>query len=520
MRPICDPGIDIVDMLRVATFQLTRIQGAIDKIVRYLVWALLDPNWNTNMMPDNQVAGDSNYFYVMTTIWFAIKAFPDWEWDWKDTLINLDTGDIGIHILDKTRLPPEKWIFGKTDQETIPLLRWYHYGSVLRLCENDFLSKSWCNNHLDRKVLRLEKAAKLAAAAKLSSGRPYTADDEMIDRLSFVSDELELERSKLYRISPVAKLAMDRIKQRDFTRELNPGWFPSREEGSTSGPWEIHALCHHSRLAVFFLEGKDSEGGIVSDHTKEDIESYKQKIRGFFNGEGTLIPCWERAHIKARKGWLCSEASAVFATTILAANGKNMEILPADGTDSNTQNKSKRSKKKHAKHAGRQHHFEEQKKVLMQTMYMGSLMKDQIDIFSKSTGELGRATPIPWKAFSAPRRYHPESFTNSLEDTPELYEAPLIEDAFVPISLHNIVTSPKKPNLKFTRDDLDAILKDIWVSDIRADQDTEDKNGLAWTLRHLDYATVDDKGREAPGSLLKWALYDSLVDQEVQHRFQ
>ncbi|KAE9364857.1 hypothetical protein N431DRAFT_474422 [Stipitochalara longipes BDJ] len=514
------PGPDVLDMLRVAKFQLTRIQGAVDKMIRYLVWALLDPNWNTNMMPDNHIAGDSNYFYVMTTIWFAIQAFPTWEWDWKDSLFSLNNRDKGIHLLDKTRLPPENWIFGKADKEAIPFLRWYHHGSVLNLCEQGFLSQSWRNDDFDRKVSKLEKAAKLAAAAKLSSGRPYTADDEMIDRLSFVSDELELEHFKAGRISAVAKLAMNRIKQRDFTRELNPGWFPSHEQGSTSGPWEIHALCHHSRLAVFFLDAKDSEGGMLSEHTKEDIECYKQKIRGFFNGEGTLIPCWERAHTKARKGWLSSEASAVLATTILAAHGKNMEMLLVENTDPNTQkNPQKRSKKKHARQADRQHHFEEQKQVLLQTMYMGSLMKDQLDVFSKSTGELGRAPPIPWKSFSAPRRYHPESFTNSLEDTPELYEAPLIENTFIPISLQSIVTSPKEPYLKFTQDNLNAVLKDLCVSDIRADQDAEDESGLAWKVRHLEYETVDDRGKEAPGSLLKWALYDSLVDQEVQHRF-
>lgn len=45
----------------------------------------------------------------------------------------------------------------------------------------------------------------------------------------------------------------------------------------------------------------------------------------FRNAEGTLIPCWERAHAEARKGWLRSEATAVLASTLLLMNEKDMK---------------------------------------------------------------------------------------------------------------------------------------------------------------------------------------------------
>jgi hypothetical protein len=268
------------------------------------------------------------------------------------------------------------------------------------------------------------------------------------------------------------------------------------------------------------LDEKNSEGRRSTEHTKDDIESYKQRILGFLNGEGTLVPCWERAHIKARKGWLRSEASAVFATTILTADGKNMENVSPDITAVDTKKQpQKQSKKNQARQAEKQRHFNDQRRVLLETMYMGGLMKDQLQVFEKSTGEIGRPPPIPWKSFSAPRRYHPESFTNSLEDTPERYEVPLIKDTFIPISLKGKVTPPD--NLKFTKDNLtDAILKNLYVSDIRADQDyDQDDSSLTWKVRHLTFETLDEKQKEKKGALLSWALYDSLVDQEVQHRF-
>lgn len=479
-------------MVHIAKCQLKRIQEATEKIIRYLVHALLEPSLETTMGPDTHITGEANYFYVMATIWYAIKNFPNWNWEWKTSVGNLALRD--YRLFERTYLPPGNWTFGRGDRDKVPLLQWYHFGSILKLCEKGFLPQCWNEDHLRQKVSGLEKAAKLAAAEKLSSQRPYTADDEIIDRLAFLSDEMGLERTKSTPISTVAKLAMSRVKQREFTRELNPGWHACREECATSGPWEIHALCHHSRLVVLTLERKEAEEWRMTGHAKAEMECYKQKVCGFLNGEGTLVPCWERAHLKARKGWLRSEASAVFATTILGADGNSMLSPALNGISSD---------------------------AAIGAMYMAEMMKDQLDVFEKSTGEIGRARPIPWKSFCAPRQYHPESFTNSLEDTPELYKAPRIKDTFIPISLQNDVNSPEDKDLKFTKSNFtEAILKDLSVSDIRADEGSEqDDNDIAWKVRHLYFETLDEKEKEQKGSLLSWALYDSLVDQEVQHRF-
>ena len=57
----------------------------------------------------------------------------------------------------------------------------------------------------------------------------------------------------------IASLSMRRVKERDFTRSINPGWLLEGEDGYTDGPWEVHALCHHSCLMVLSLERDDSE---------------------------------------------------------------------------------------------------------------------------------------------------------------------------------------------------------------------------------------------------------------------
>jgi hypothetical protein len=475
-NPVVPITRDISDMLVVAKCQLKRIREATEKIIRYLVSALLEPDLETTMAPDTHITGESNYFYVMATIWFVIKDFPDWNWDWIHSISTLTVED--YRFFERNYLPAENWTFGRADRDKVPILRWYHYGSLLKLCDQAFFPLTWLEGDLRRKVFRLEKAAKLAAAEKLSSGKPYIADDEITDRLSFLSDELELEYTKPGAISTVVRLTMKRVRQRDYTRELNSGWHPFHEVGSTSGPWEIHALCHHSRLVVLTLEEKVSKEQRITEHAKDEIESCKQIVCCFLNAEGTLVPCWERAHIKARKGWLRSEASAVFATTLLGADRKRIGP-PTHGPK-----------------------------------------KDQLDILEKSTGEVGLAPPIPWKSFCAPRRYHPNSFTNSLEDTPELYEAPRIKDIFIPISLRDFVTPSSQKDLKFTQANLkDDLLKAFSISDIRADEGSDqDECGVAWKPRHLYFDSLGEIEKKE-GALLSWALYDSLVDQEVQHRF-
>jgi hypothetical protein len=66
-------------------------------------------------------------------------------------------------------------------------------------------------------VSSLAKAVKISAAAKFSSQQPYTADDEIIDRLSFPSDELGLEPRGRSEIGPITSISMKRVKRYNNT---------------------------------------------------------------------------------------------------------------------------------------------------------------------------------------------------------------------------------------------------------------------------------------------------------------
>jgi hypothetical protein len=294
---------------KVMKAQMDRIQESVESVIRYLVKALLEPGSKASLMPDNQDRGESNYYYVMTTIWYVVKNFSMWSWEWKEEVDSWKGKGTG-YLFDPTHkaLPPDNWTFGSSDTDKISLLQWYHYGSILLLHEKSILPESWEGlknlRRLEEKIFTLAKAAKISAAAKLSSRQPYEAEDEIIDRLSLFSIELGLDPRGYGQIGTVASLALKRINGRDSTRALNPGWLPRNEGGSaegtrsTSGPWEIHALCHHSSLMVLNLEDLDSQDQDRRALWNEEIEALKRRIYLFQNAEGTLVPSWERAHAK------------------------------------------------------------------------------------------------------------------------------------------------------------------------------------------------------------------------------
>jgi len=389
--------------------------------------------------------------------------------------------------------------FARRDRDKVHLLQWYHYGSLLKLCEDDVLPKSWKEDGLEQKVARLIKAAKVVSSTKLSSRDPYVADDEIFDRLSFVSDELGLDSTEPLdpeHNSAVELFTMRRVKQRDFTRSLNPGWMPRGEEASTSGPWEIHALCHHSRLMVLTKEEKSKQDWRAREHTHAEAEIFRQKISTFLNSEGTLIPCWERAHAEARRGWLRSEATAVVASTLVIILEKTTlagSLASSVMTDIDTTSHN-------------------QKKLFQEVKHLGRLMKDQVEAFERFTNESGRPPPIQWELFRPPHKYHPVSFFNSLEDTPDLYTSKAIGKTSVPLSLRDQIDLPdalQRESKDFKKQDIDEVVptKRLVLFDIRATGPDEDYEGFTWQIKKFKY---DDSDKEESAERFSWALYDNV----------
>jgi hypothetical protein len=522
-------------------FQMDRIKSSVESIVRYLAKALLEPpltgTTNTRIMPDHKVAGESNYYYVMVTIWYVWNYFhtvdPAWTFEWAGQLGG-KKGTSSV-LLGPRRLPPDQWTFATTDRDKVQLLQWFHYGSLLKLCEKKVLNSSWKGRDLDYKVRRLANAAKMVSSAKLSSREPYVADDEIFDRLSFVSDELDLEKLRPIDNGVIASLSMKRVKERDYTRTLNPGWLPKNVEGSTSGPWEIHALCHHSRLVVLTKEEKSDQTWRTKEHTHSEAEGFRKNIYDFLNAEGTLIPCWERAHAKYRKGWLRSEATSVVATTLIIILQTITELATPVAPDAEADDgASAKSPTDHARiewpqtlARWSQNSMGHEKRIIQEVIHLGGLMKGQLDAFERFTNESGLQPPMMWKSFRPPLTYHPQSFTDSLEDKPELYKYQVLSKRPMPLSLNkDVIDRPDalgESERDFGKNDIDKIFNDaetqklLYVFDIKATRN-EESEGFTWEIKDFQYKDweeckdVEERKVKIKKSteVLEWALYDSV----------
>ncbi|OIW25527.1 hypothetical protein CONLIGDRAFT_684081 [Coniochaeta ligniaria NRRL 30616] len=245
-------------------------------------------------MPDSFIPHESNYYYVLLTIYYVHKHMKD--------LVSLNLSGVmeKWELFASNRLPSDS-------------------GEGVILPGQD-------ETHLVHKVRDLCRAAKVASAAKLTSKCRYEADDEIFDRLALLGPELDFTETG---DTPIKRLSMERIRQRSFTMTVNPRWRERYDNRATTAPWEVYALCHHSRLMVMSLEMGDSEDGVPVNYKVEKFDELKTRLCHFLNTEGTVVPCWERAYSNARRGWLRSETTAVVASKLVDMNEKIMRLTAA-----------------------------------------------------------------------------------------------------------------------------------------------------------------------------------------------
>ncbi|GAW21822.1 hypothetical protein ANO14919_113470 [Xylariales sp. No.14919] len=295
---------DRAQMINIATSQCIRIRDAIEGVISFLVELLLQPN-SAPLCPQYST-DQSEFYYITMTIWYVVKSFRKTKWESPRRL-----SDFKRKQLTESRIPPDNHNFGAIDKRKITLLKWYHYGSLLSLADRGILPPYW-RSAMKKRVYSLSNAATIACTGSTDIKTHYSVDDEIVDRLSFLAHELGMEEFDAT-AETVTSASIQRIRGREFTKYLNPGIPLLKGLGysfqETSGPWEIHALCHNSRVNVLTLE---SEGDYIKatkdfrgkETRQEEIALYKNKVYRFLNSEATLIPCWERSPTKMRSGWL------------------------------------------------------------------------------------------------------------------------------------------------------------------------------------------------------------------------
>ncbi|KXX73399.1 Magnesium transport protein CorA [Madurella mycetomatis] len=262
-------------------------------------------------------------------------------------------------------------------------------------------------------------AARVASAMQLSSNRPYQAEDEIFDRLTLIVGELGFK----YANCNVGNIAA-----------FSDGARPMKI--ATSAPWEVHALCHHSRLMAFLLDPDSGQGS-------EEIETFNDRLSHFLNTEGTLVACWERAYSKASRGWLRSETTAVVASTIISVLAQ--QIDPRKTTTDPPAGEHKTSDP---------------------VSMAGSVFRGQFQQPEKTLCETSSPPPIEWATvFAPPKKYHPDAFVLSLSDTRYAYRKKVLQKRIaIPSTLEHF-GSECPP--KFTKETLQEALEQSLRSVIR-----------------------------------------------------
>ncbi|KAI1158017.1 hypothetical protein F5B18DRAFT_642755 [Nemania serpens] len=557
--------LDRLLMLKIAESQCNRIREAIEQIMSFLVKLLLpsedlqelqgkdrSPTRELSSLMTQSPTDQSEFYYIAMTIWYVVRSIPKAQWGSTVGLRNFTQEQMKYSCI-----PADNHNFGATDKRKIILLKWYHYGSLLMLAAKGILPASWKFGMMKKRVYGLSNAATMACTGMTASKSHYSVDNEIIDRLSFLARELGMEEFDAT-AETVTSASIQRLRGRELTKHLNPGVSLQSGRGynpqQTCGPWEIDALCHNSRLNLLTLESnseyfKATKYWQGSQTREEEVALYKDKVNQFLNSEATLIPSWERSPMRLRAGWLQSEATAVHGSTLLDIH-KRVPVVPKLSPRSSPQI----SPKEPQSSAHNQPH-DTNLDISIQGLLGNSLLSAQIREIVNELKETS-ISPIDWVSFRPPRQYYPDNFVNSLEDTPHLFRQSAIDAIFVPATLTGFTR--QRPNGEYNRDTLKGALDEVKGSismlDILASQQhssprkggssTGNKKQIPdicyYLGRDLHVQAHSEKGapinerakmipgkralinvhtKEIPGQYpLFRALYDSLVDQSVQHR--
>jgi len=467
-------GADNGECNTIATAEATvrRIRHVIGGIMTYIVRALLSSSAShlPLLAPEN-IPGEPSHYYVMITICYVVQKYPKAEWSWQAELNDKgikdneqgkewELGALGRRLPSR-RANPLVCSNHAVTKVKYSLLEWLHYEAISAL-QTDFSSPrvippQWVADK--PKIEALQNMAKTELVRRVASLQPYQADDEISDRLAFLAEEMwpdieasEQPANRRRTAKYIADRITRRVEEREYTRAINLCHAGPGKGGADDSPWEVHALCHHSRLVVAHKRACATEASPIAwEDAQLAVEHYRKKFYPFLTSEASLMPCWERNNSSARRGFLRSEATAVLASTILEIFQSDFEhcnrpatglsklwtdrrlSIVLQGSDAGGDNHDSASAMaemrshgtgrqgdlsslRHLRHTGEKANVE-------------ALLVQQLETLERLANARGLERHIDYLKFRPPQRYHPEEFFNSLDDTPELYDSCAIDKA-------------------------------------------------------------------------------------------
>jgi len=428
--------------------------------------------------------GDSSCYYLVPTIWYVLKHCRD------------DITDSVLATLSK-RIPGliDQFLVydagsGMEDQVKSNILHWYHHECIMKIIELVYNSGAQrLKERPSKKVLddldetsilvdqRRRSSRQVAArslAARIYAKTSYTSYDEECDRLVFLSMDLGIEG--ITEAGQCLSLAIRRLLGRVRSDSLHPGILPTEREQSfpipTSSPWELHALCHHSRMLL-------RKTAMPMDEDR--IDDYRRRCFMFLTSEASILPSWERSNGRTLRLWYSSEASCVIAHTLLdiaiskhktsseqpsstnqtLTSGPESLLVPVDAkqpiastdlgaednklTEQGTKQSPARITRQDTETTLSGFHDQPGGESLFGDDSLVDVLKRQIELLESFKQVNKGAAAFNWKVYRPSATYHPEPFYSSLDDSPECFTRVRMREVQLPKSLLNYLANGKQP---------------------------------------------------------------------------
>lgn len=225
---------------------------------------------------------------------YILKVYPEIpQEEFQSPWLQTSASDLSIE-----RAPRE------IDHKTA-MLRWYHYTCLYHLIRKFQISTAFTESQKSH-VRQLEHAA-MRLTRPIQKSRPdlYTAEDEQTDRLLLLYRELALEPNSA---NASITHVLEKIKSREPTTTINPGWRTSKSTSSVDAPWEFSCLNHHTAFDMA-MGSSDS-----------DINKTKDACLDFHSTDYTFLPTWDRSKRDMSERWWDMDASSIVCATLLDHN--------------------------------------------------------------------------------------------------------------------------------------------------------------------------------------------------------
>lgn len=244
--------------------------------------------------------------FASLAVWYVMKYCPQAITEELKTTILLPQLRKAYESVEKRRSRAQEDPTPKND-----VLQWFHLCCLLMILREPYSDDDdgYAASGLD--IAELTKSQqrfqKYVTRLKTKQNEPYSLEHEEMDRLVLLGEELGLQTLTTPYTSSLAsaraKQTRERIAERERTTRFNPGPKIGKSFQVTStGPWELAHLNHHSQLRI-------------AEHA--NVRPSRDRCFEFLLSDYTFMTSWDHADSNMIGKWWDIEPLSVFSATLL-----------------------------------------------------------------------------------------------------------------------------------------------------------------------------------------------------------